>query len=69
MIFTISARGKLRDASILEFLKSNYSSIPMQKIDSVFGFLESSSLYGGRIFTEPELTDSDVEELYSEKCF
>ena len=65
MIFTISARSKPKGIPILDFLKSDYSSIQLFNIDSVFGFLERTSLYGGRIFSEPELTDDDVKALYS----
>jgi len=65
MLFTISVRGKLEDINILGFIAKNFPEIPHQEIDSVFGFLEKSSLYGGRPFTEPQISDSDVEKLYS----
>lgn len=65
MLFTISVRGKSDDIPILGFLARNYPGIAHQDIDSVFGFLERSSLYGGRPFTEPQLSDLDVMQLYS----
>lgn len=65
MLFTISVRGKPADKSVLEFLRTNYESIPLQRIDSVFGFLEKSTLYGGRPFEAPQITDDDAAELYS----
>lgn len=65
MIFTISARMKPQGQSVLDFLASNYPHIDLKNIDSVFGFLEVSTLYGGRSFVLPELTPDDVAELYS----
>lgn len=67
MIFTISARYKPQEIPILEFLRTNFNSIELNRIDSVFGFLERSTLYGGRIFEQPDLTDKDVDALYSVK--
>ncbi len=64
MRFTISARGKANNVPILTFLARNYANIPIAQIDSVFGFVEATPLYGGRIFTGPELTPYDVGELY-----
>lgn len=62
--FTISARGKKNEVGILAFLARNFPTIPVAEIDSVFGFVQRSTLYGGRIFTQPELTPRDVNELY-----
>ena len=64
MRYTISARGKPNERSMLTFLANNYAAIPIQEIDSVFGFVEESTLYGGRIFVKPELTPQDVADLY-----
>lgn len=64
MRFTISARGKPGDWPVLAFLASNYATIPNTEIDSVFGFVEQSTLYSGRIFDTPELTPDDVNALY-----
>ncbi len=67
MIYTISARRKPKEMPILGFLETGFGSIPLDEIDSVFGFLERSTLYGGREFVKPELTDNDVVALYSAK--
>lgn len=64
MKYTISARGKPNDVPILAFLARNFASVPIAQIDSVFGFVEHTTLYGGRIFTRPELTPYDVHEMY-----
>jgi hypothetical protein len=65
MRFTISVRGKAEEVPILQFLARNYPDIPHGDIDSVFGFLEKSTLYGGRPFTERQISDRDAEKLYS----
>jgi collagenase-like PrtC family protease len=62
--YTISARGKRNDVPILSFLARNFSDIPVAEIDSVFGFVSQTPLYGGRVFTQPELTPNDVQQLY-----
>ena len=67
MIFTISARGKPKGMQVLEFLRTYYPTIPFSSIDSVFGFVERSTLYGGRQFSEPELNDDDVKNLNQNK--
>ncbi len=65
MLFTVSVRGKLEEIPILQFLARNYPDIPHQDIDSVFGFLEKSTLYGGRPFTGVQISERDVINLYS----
>ncbi len=62
--YTISARGKLHEVPILAFLARHFPTIPVSQVDSVFGFVERSPLYGGRVFTQPELTPIDVNQLY-----
>lgn len=62
--FTISARGKPAAVPIQQFIKGNYSQIPLEQIDSFFGFTEACSLYGGRYFASPELSRYDVKSLY-----
>lgn len=57
--FTISARGKNERMPISDFLRSYFSSIPLEQIDSVFGFLEASTLYSGRPFLKRQLSDAD----------
>lgn len=62
--YTLSARGKPVDTPVMAFLGAHFSQIPLEQIDSLFGFVEQSSLYGGRPFTGAELTDADVTALY-----
>ena len=64
MQYTISARGKASAVPIQRFIKENYSHIPLEQIDSFFGFTEATTLYGGRIFTNTELSRYDVRSLY-----
>jgi len=64
MRYTISARSKPNEVPILAFLAKNFPTIPVAEIDSVFGFVERTTLYGGRAFVKPELTPHDVRELY-----
>ncbi len=64
MQFTISARGKASAIPIQRFIKNNYSQIPLEQIDSFFGFAEASTLYGGRFFANTELSRYDVRALY-----
>jgi hypothetical protein len=64
MQYTISARGKHAAVPIQKFIRSNYPEIPLTQIDSFFGFTESSTLYGGRIFATTELSRYDVNSLY-----
>ena len=64
MQFTISARGKASALPIQRFIKENYCQIPLEQIDSFFGFTEASTLYGGRIFATVELSRYDVRSLY-----
>lgn len=64
MRFTISARGKPNDRPILNFLGRNFPHIAVADIDSVFGFVQPTTLYGGRVFQGPELTPRDVADLY-----
>jgi hypothetical protein len=60
MQFTISARGKSANTPVLRFLATSFGNIAVRQIDSVFGFVERCSLYGGRVFREPELTERDI---------
>lgn len=64
MQFTISARGKPPAVPIEKFIRRHYDAIPLEQIDSFFGFVEHSTLYGGRIFSRPELSRHDVKALY-----
>jgi hypothetical protein len=64
MRYTISARAKPDGVAVLPFLAKHFPRIPVIEIDSVFGFVERSTLYGGRVFAAPELTPHDVSQLY-----
>ena len=64
IIYTISARGKSGEKPIMDFLKENFSSIPLNQIDSLFGFVERCTLYGGRPFVGRQLSDADVQAMY-----
>jgi hypothetical protein len=61
--YTISARSKKPGVPIFAFLRRQYGNIPLQEIESVFGFVDKSTLYGGRHFTGRELSDRDVKQL------
>jgi len=63
--YTVSARGKPRDAPVLAYLRKNYANVPLGEIDSLFGFVERSTLYGGRVFDGRELSEQDVSHLNS----
>lgn len=62
--FTISARSKKRETPILRFLAKSFPTVPIAQIDSLFGFVEHTSLYGGRVFKQRELTERDVAVMY-----
>lgn len=61
--FTVSARGKSADRPVFAFLRKNYGNLRLNEIDSLFGFVEKSTLYGGRAFIGRELSDRDVAQL------
>lgn len=63
--FTVSARSKPPDVPIFRFLRRHFGSLPIACIGSVFGFVEFSTLYGGRKFVSRELSDRDVAQLAS----
>jgi hypothetical protein len=63
--FTVSARQKLPGTPIFAYLRESYGNVRIREIESVFGFVESSKLYGGRIFDGPELSNRDVINLNS----
>ncbi|MFH1044122.1 MAG: hypothetical protein V1796_03510 [Pseudomonadota bacterium] len=66
-IYTISARGKTYREPVLSFLRNNFGNVPLNRIDSLFGFVDRCTLYGGRIFEEPQLSSDDVLELYAHR--
>jgi hypothetical protein len=61
--YTISARRKKPNLPIFSFLRRNFGFVPLAEIESLFGFVEQSSLYGGRPFVVPELSERDVRQL------
>ncbi len=65
IVYSISARGKMTRINMRRFLRNNFPSLDKKSIDMVFGFVESSPLYGGRYFNYPEISDNDVAYLYT----
>jgi hypothetical protein len=61
--YTISARGKAAEVPVFAFLRRQYGNVPLREIDSLFGFVERSTLYGGRAFLRRELSERDVFQL------
>ncbi|MEH6549652.1 MAG: hypothetical protein V7711_09285 [Pseudomonadales bacterium] len=61
--FTVSARSKPESTPIFRFLRNQFGNLALAQIESVFGFVEQCTLYGGRSFTQPELSDRDVKQL------
>lgn len=61
--FTISARSKAPQVPVFAYLRQHFGNVPLREIDSLFGFVERSSLYGGRAFSRRELSDRDVFQL------
>ncbi len=61
--YTISARSKHPDKPVFAYLRNQYGNVPLREIDSLFGFVEKSTLYGGRVFERRELSDRDVYQL------
>ena len=61
--YTVSARGKPPQLPVFAYLRMNYGNLPLQAIVSLFGFVERSTLYGGRVFVKRELSERDVFQL------
>lgn len=61
--FTISARGKQPKIPVFQFLRRHFGHLPLNRIESLFGFVEYSPLYGGRVFHGRELSERDVFQL------
>ena len=49
---------------IQRFIERHYDHIPLEEIDSFFGFVEPTTLYGGRIYKGAELSRYDVRSMY-----
>jgi hypothetical protein len=62
--YTISARKKVAEVPVFGFLRRHFGNVPLREIDSLFGFVERSELYGGRPFYGRELSEADVIDLY-----
>jgi hypothetical protein len=60
--FSISARGKWAGNSVAAFLRIFFEGIPVK---SIFGFTEYTPLYGGRVFSGPELSPADIDWMYA----
>jgi hypothetical protein len=61
--YTVSARSKSPNVPVFAYLRNQYGNMPLREIDSLFGFVEQSTLYGGRQFVTRELSDRDVRQL------
>lgn len=61
--YTISARGKQPHVPVFAFLRRQFGDIPLNQVGSLFGFVEKCTLYGGRGFSDRELSDRDVMQL------
>jgi len=61
--YTVSARNKSPSEHVFAFLRNQYGNVPLREIDSLFGFVERSTLYGGQAFAQRELSDRDVYQL------
>jgi len=61
--YTISGRGKTTLEPALDFIHRCFRSVPINQIESIFGFTEHSTLYGGRFFQKSQLTEEDVSRL------
>ncbi len=61
--FTVSARSKHPNVPVFSFLRRQFGNVALAQIESLFGFVERSTLYGGRGFFRRELSDRDVQQL------
>jgi len=64
MAFSASCRGKAADIPVEDFLNLKFPLLDKGCIETVFGFVEQTPLYGGRIFEAPEFSDADIDYLY-----
>ncbi|PLX20786.1 MAG: hypothetical protein C0597_03900 [Marinilabiliales bacterium] len=62
-VYTISARGKKLNQPVEKYFKTYFPNIPLSKIDSLFGFIEKTTLYSGRPFLNPQISQKDYEFL------
>jgi len=64
MQYTISGREKPKNETILSYLGRVYGQVPFEEVESIFAFVERSTLYGGRRFASPELSPLDIQIMY-----
>lgn len=62
-VYTISARGKKISQPVSEYFNTYFPNIPLNKIDSIFGFVEPTSLYSGRPFLRSQISSKDYQFL------
>jgi len=62
-VYTISARGKKLKQPVEVYFKKYFPNIPLGKIDSLFGFIEKTTLYSGRPFFRPQISKKDYQFL------
>lgn len=62
-VYTISARGKKLKQPVQEYFKTYFPNIPLHKIDSIFGFVEPTTLYSGRPFLTSQISEKDYQFL------
>ena len=61
--YSVSGRAKKTDEAIGQFLETHFAQIRATNIDSIYAFVERSTLYGGRQFLQPELSGDDIAWL------
>lgn len=66
VVFDVSSRFVIPDASILNYLKVYFMYLNLNQIETVYGnVVYPSKLYGGRIYNlEHSMTDRHVQQLY-----
>lgn len=62
-VYTISARGKKLKQPVKKYFETYFPNIPLNKIDSIFGFVEPTSLYSGRPFLTRQISEKDYQFL------
>jgi len=65
IIYSVSGRNKDPSQTMRRFFRNNFATLDKQTIDMIFAFVETSPLYGGRHFYNPELSPNDVAYLYA----
>ncbi|MBI9052684.1 MAG: hypothetical protein JEY96_02635 [Bacteroidales bacterium] len=62
-VYTISARGKKLKQPVKDYFNTFFPNIPLNKIDSIFGFVEQTSIYSGRPFLRRQISEKDYQFL------